>query len=85
MTERPVTKVELLVLSLSIGLFCGLAVLNSSSTGSEQDEDSGQSNAKELLSPGPELRAPLRDKWYGLPGNRSAAFPESETEEGRLK
>ena len=85
MTERPISKAELLVLSLSVGLFCGLAVLGSSSpTRPEQAQDSSEGNAKEFLGPGAQLRAPLSDKWYGLPGNRGGAFPESETEESRL-
>ena len=85
MTERPISKAELLVLSLSVGLFCGLAVLGSSSpTRPEQAQDSRKGDAKEFLGPGPELRAPLSYQWYGLPGNRSRTLPESETQEYRL-
>ena len=85
MTEQPVSKAELLVLSLSVGLFCGLAVLGSSSpTRPEQAQDSREGNPKEFLGPATQGRAPLRDKWYGLPGNRGGAFPESEPQEYRL-
>ena len=85
MTEQPVSKAELLVLSLGVGLFCGLVVLGSSNpTRPKQAQDSSEGDAKQLLSPGAQLRAPLSDKWYGLPGDRSGALPKSEPQESRL-
>lgn len=84
MTEQPVTKVELLVLSLSVGLSCGLAVLGSSGPSTKQREHSGHRNPEEFLAPTTELRAPLSQKGYGLSGYRDAAFPKGEAQEQRL-
>ena len=85
MTEQPVSKAELLILSLSVGFFCGLAVLGSSSpTRPEQTKNSGESDSKEFLGPTTQGRAPLSYQWYGLPGNRSGALPKSEPQEYRL-
>ena len=85
MTEQPVTRAELLFLSLGVGLFCGLAVLGSSSpTRPEQAKNSGESDSKEFLSPTTQGRAPLSYEWYGRPGHRSRTLPESKPQEARL-
>ena len=81
MTERPVTKIELLLLALGVGLLCGLAVLN---PGREQREAGRNSDREKFLTTTPELRAPLNQKWYGLPRDYSTAFPEGEPKEDRL-
>ena len=84
MTEQPVSKAELLVLSLSVGLFCGLAVLGSSRPGTEQRKHSSDSDREKFLTTTPELRAPLSQKWYGLPRYRNTALPEGKSQEQRL-
>ncbi len=84
MTERPVTRIELLLLSLGVGLFCGLILLTGSRPRAEQAEDRGHSDTKEFLGPATQFRAPLSQKWYGLPGYSDAAFPEGETKEHRI-
>ena len=84
MTERPVTRIELLLLSLGVGLFCGLILLTGSRPRAEQAKDRGHSNTKEFLAPTTQFRAPLSQKWYGLPRYNDAAFPESEPKENRL-
>jgi len=84
MTERPVTKLELILLSLGVGLFCGLALFTSARPRTEQAEHSSHRDPEEFLTTTPEFRAPLSEKWYGLPRYRNTAFPESETQEQRL-
>ena len=84
MTERPITKLELLLLALGAGLLCGLALFSSPRASTEQAEDRGHSNREEFLTTTPELRAPLSQKWYGLPRYNDAAFPEGEAQEQRL-
>ena len=75
-------KLELLLVSVGVGLLCGLTLLGR--TRPEQAQDSRKGDAKEFLGPGPELRAPLSYQWYGLPGDRSRTLPKSESEKDRL-
>ena len=84
MTERPVTRIELLFLSLGVGLFCGLILLTGSRPRAEQAKDRGHGDTKEFLAPATQFRAPLSQQWYGLPRYSDAAFPEGEAQEKRL-